>query len=111
MRFLLSRRNQCLRLARSLRILALTLPFPLLILAGSPALFGGGFLLLFVEPDKQEAVRQALGDRIHVPFRFETAGSQIIFYEPARDYDEADRAGRSIAFKELSPQALAAEAS
>jgi D-glycero-alpha-D-manno-heptose-7-phosphate kinase len=66
---------------------------------------GGGFLLLFVDPENQLAVRQALGDRLHVPFRFETAGSQVIFYEPEADYDEADRerwAGQPVEFKELS---------
>jgi hypothetical protein len=51
-----------------------------------------GFLLLFAEPGKHQAVRGALGDRLHVPFRFESAGSQVIFYEPEADYDEADRA-------------------
>jgi D-glycero-alpha-D-manno-heptose-7-phosphate kinase len=43
---------------------------------------GGGFMLLFVEPQKQLRVRQALKKLIHVPFRFETTGSQIIYYEP-----------------------------
>lgn len=43
---------------------------------------GGGFMLMFVEPDKQVAVRQALADLIHVPFKFEMAGSQVIHYEP-----------------------------
>src|SRR5262245_46517547 len=43
---------------------------------------GGGFLLLFAEPDSQEAVRRALDGLIHVPFQFETSGSQIVFYEP-----------------------------
>src|SRR5262245_43749307 len=52
---------------------------------------GGGFLLLFVEPDRQETVREALHDLLHVPFRFETAGSQIIVYEPGRDYLEEER--------------------
>lgn len=41
---------------------------------------GGGFILLFVEPEKQDAVRRALGDLIHVPFHFESGGSQIIYY-------------------------------
>lgn len=37
---------------------------------------GTGFLLLFVPPDKQESVRQALAsDYMEIPFRFETAGS------------------------------------
>jgi D-glycero-alpha-D-manno-heptose-7-phosphate kinase len=31
-------------------------------------------------------VRQRLNHLIHVPFEFETAGSQIIFYEPGEDY-------------------------
>lgn len=43
---------------------------------------GGGFLLLFAPPHKQPAIRRALQRFIHVPFRFEFTGSQIIFYEP-----------------------------
>jgi D-glycero-alpha-D-manno-heptose-7-phosphate kinase len=66
---------------------------------------GGGFLLLFVEPDRRAVVREALGDRLHVPFRFETEGSQVIFYEP-QALAEDDR--RPIAaFKELMPLAEA----
>jgi D-glycero-alpha-D-manno-heptose-7-phosphate kinase len=52
---------------------------------------GGGFLLLFVEPDRQESVARALGGLIRVPFEFESAGSQIIFYEPGTDYLAAER--------------------
>jgi D-glycero-alpha-D-manno-heptose-7-phosphate kinase len=55
---------------------------------------GGGFLLLFVAPEKQPAVLETLGGRIHVPFEFESAGSQIIFYEPGVDYQAADQARR-----------------
>jgi D-glycero-alpha-D-manno-heptose-7-phosphate kinase len=43
---------------------------------------GGGFMLMFVSPEKQEAVRQALGELIYVPFKFEAAGSQVIYYQP-----------------------------
>jgi D-glycero-alpha-D-manno-heptose-7-phosphate kinase len=43
---------------------------------------GGGFMLLFVEPSKQLAVKQALNHLIHVPFEFESFGSQIIYYQP-----------------------------
>lgn len=46
---------------------------------------GGGFLLLFVPPEKQNAVRKAMGDLLHVPFGFEYSGSQIIVYEPQLD--------------------------
>lgn len=40
---------------------------------------GGGFLLVFAEPERQAAIRQALGHWVHVPFSFENAGSEIIF--------------------------------
>lgn len=43
---------------------------------------GGGFVLLFVEPDKQKQVRQALNPLLEIPFKFETQGTQIIFYQP-----------------------------
>lgn len=42
---------------------------------------GGGFFLLFVNPEDQPRVKEALG-LLHVPFRFEYNGSQIILYEP-----------------------------
>jgi len=45
---------------------------------------GGGFMLLFVEPDKQPVVRAKLAHLLHVPFAFESLGSQIIFYEPGQ---------------------------
>ena len=60
---------------------------------------GGGFLLLFVPPTAQDKVREALGKLIHVPFRFESQGSQIIFYDPdQKDYScvEEDREKRNI---------------
>jgi D-glycero-alpha-D-manno-heptose-7-phosphate kinase len=53
---------------------------------------GGGFLLLFAPPEKQAAVRNALLPLLQVPFAFESAGSQIIFYEPEVDYLEAENA-------------------
>ena len=42
---------------------------------------GGGFLLLFVEPDWQENVKAALANYVYVPFKFENTGSQIIHYQ------------------------------
>ncbi len=45
---------------------------------------GGGFILLFVKPELRAKVKERLGRLLHVPFRFETTGSQIIFYEPER---------------------------
>ncbi len=53
---------------------------------------GGGFLLLFAAPSSQKMVREALAKNIHVPFKFEFSGSQIIFYKPEReDYRELQK--------------------
>jgi len=43
---------------------------------------GGGFLLLFAKPERHAEIKRKLGSLLHVPFRFENSGSQIIFYEP-----------------------------
>jgi D-glycero-alpha-D-manno-heptose-7-phosphate kinase len=43
---------------------------------------GGGFLLLFVPPAHQIKVRERLSRLIHVPFRFERTGTQIVLYQP-----------------------------
>lgn len=42
---------------------------------------GGGFLLLFVRPEERARVVDALAGLLHVPFRFESVGSHVIFYE------------------------------
>ncbi|MGE3840414.1 MAG: kinase [Vicinamibacterales bacterium] len=49
---------------------------------------GGGFLLLFVPPERQARVREALPSLLHVPFKFEFSGSQIIFFTPDVTYEE-----------------------
>lgn len=43
---------------------------------------GGGFLLFYVEPDKQKKVRQAMSDLMYVPFQFENEGTRVIHYTP-----------------------------
>ena len=43
---------------------------------------GGGFLLFYVEKDKQENVLKALDDLMYVPFQFESEGSTVIHYNP-----------------------------
>ena len=53
---------------------------------------GGGFLLLFVPPEKHLEIREKLNKLIYVPFKFEFAGSQIIFCEPQQeDYSALDK--------------------
>lgn len=39
---------------------------------------GTGFLLLYVPRDKQDAVKQALANCLHVPFKFESSGSALV---------------------------------
>lgn len=43
---------------------------------------GGGFLLLYVEPEDQKGVREALRELMYVPFCFENKGTGIIHFEP-----------------------------
>lgn len=43
---------------------------------------GGGFLIFYVQPDKQEAVRKAMKDLMHIPFDFEDGGTRVIHYTP-----------------------------
>jgi D-glycero-alpha-D-manno-heptose-7-phosphate kinase len=66
---------------------------------------GGGFLLLFVPPSAQARVREALCELLHVPFKLNRNGSQIIFYEPQSEdyrYSLRDRQKRCIqGFREL----------
>lgn len=42
----------------------------------------GGFLLFYVEKDKQDAVRNSLSELMEVPFKFEEGGSTIVHYDP-----------------------------
>lgn len=43
---------------------------------------GGGFLLFYVQPEKKDAVREAMKDLLYVPFAFEDGGTQVIHYTP-----------------------------
>jgi D-glycero-alpha-D-manno-heptose-7-phosphate kinase len=46
---------------------------------------GGGFMLLFVEPDKQKKIMDKLKNLLYVPFCFEKLGSQIIYYSRSEE--------------------------
>jgi D-glycero-alpha-D-manno-heptose-7-phosphate kinase len=66
---------------------------------------GGGFLLLFVEPSRQQEVRERMKQLIYVPFKFEFSGSHIIFCDREAEYaaEEQARATQQIReFQELS---------
>ena len=43
---------------------------------------GGGFLLFYVEQDKQRKVAEALNDLLYIPFEFESQGTRIMYYKP-----------------------------
>ena len=64
-------------------------------------------MLLFAPPDRQEQVRQELGELIHASFDFEYSGSSIIFFDPENDYSAAEkaRAQQTVSgFRELNPE-------
>ena len=46
-------------------------------------------MILFAEPDRQKMIMNSLKDFLHVPFKFENSGSEIIFhsvfYEPVAE--------------------------
>jgi D-glycero-alpha-D-manno-heptose-7-phosphate kinase len=46
---------------------------------------GGGFMLIFVEPERRLAVIKALEKLLPVPFQFERGGTQIVLYEPTTE--------------------------
>lgn len=46
---------------------------------------GGGFMLLYVRPEMQRAVRESLKDFLVVPFHFDMQGSHVIYSMPDGD--------------------------
>jgi len=47
---------------------------------------GGGFMLLFVPPERQRHVSEKLKKLVNVPIKLEFSGSQIIFFDLEKDY-------------------------
>lgn len=43
---------------------------------------GGGFLVFYVQPEKQDAVKWAMRDLLYIPFQFEDGGTRVIHYTP-----------------------------
>ena len=42
---------------------------------------GGGFLLFYVNPEKQKSVKKALSDLEELFFNFEDSGTRITYYD------------------------------
>ncbi len=47
---------------------------------------GGGFILFFVKPEFQSKVREKLKNLLYVPIKFESSGSQLIYYGQGNDF-------------------------
>ncbi len=43
---------------------------------------GGGFIIFYVQPEYQNAVKNAMKDLLYVPFEFENGGTRVIHYTP-----------------------------
>nr|WP_300324919.1 kinase [uncultured Anaerostipes sp.] len=43
---------------------------------------GGGFLVFYVQPERQDSVKWAMRDLLYIPFQFEDRGTQVIYYTP-----------------------------
>ena len=43
---------------------------------------GGGFLVFYVQPEKQAAVMEAMKDLLYIPFLFEEGGTRVVHYTP-----------------------------
>lgn len=43
---------------------------------------GGGFLLFYVQIEKQKSVMEAMKDLLYIPFEFETGGTSVVHYTP-----------------------------
>ena len=46
---------------------------------------GGGFILFYVPKEKQNNVKNTLKTKLHVPFRFESTGSKIIYFSHSEE--------------------------
>ena len=68
---------------------------------------GGGFLLLFAPPSAHKTIQEKLDRLIHVPFKFDFSGSQIIFFDQEEDYEAAEQARwarPTVVFEELESE-------
>lgn len=60
---------------------------------------GGGFILLFADPEKHKNIKQVLHKLIYVPFKFDEQGCQTLFYAP-KEYDKAVYEKRDFLFSQ-----------
>lgn len=51
---------------------------------------GGGFLLFYVEPERQAEVAEAMKELMHIPFKFEKDGT-VIIHDEQESYEHSSR--------------------
>ena len=59
---------------------------------------GGGFMLFYVPPERQPALRERLRKLLCVPFGFSSRGSHVVVSEPEEVYDESLVSERSVVY-------------
>ncbi len=67
---------------------------------------GGGFMLIFAKPELHANIHAALPGLLHVPFQFERAGSQIVFYQQDVPITRASAWGEKQSLVNLAAQSL-----
>ncbi len=43
---------------------------------------GGGFFIFYVQPEKQDSVKETIKNLMNIPFQFEDSGTKVIYYAP-----------------------------
>jgi D-glycero-alpha-D-manno-heptose-7-phosphate kinase len=59
---------------------------------------GGGFMLFYISPERQQALRLRLNKLLCVPLCFWDRGSQVVVYEPEEEYGIAQRAESRLVY-------------
>ena len=59
---------------------------------------GGGFMLFFVPPERQKALRRQLQKLLCIPFTLNSRGSHVVVYEPEETYDKSLTDERTLVY-------------
>jgi D-glycero-alpha-D-manno-heptose-7-phosphate kinase len=59
---------------------------------------GGGLMLFYVPPERRQELRARLQKLLCVPFKFSNKGSQVVVYEPEKEYEKSLSEERSFVY-------------
>jgi D-glycero-alpha-D-manno-heptose-7-phosphate kinase len=65
---------------------------------------GGGFMLFFVPPERQKALRRCLQKLLCIPFSINSRGSHVVVYEPEEAYDRSLTDERTLVYGKSNGQ-------